>query len=236
MIANSSGAERQYLIDTAFVGVPEIMASSSEIAGLARSVGPPPGGAVPRIAIVLDRISRATQAIRIGPHSSADQTVAGTATMGLLGPLDEFTAAADGLAQVAAVPGFPARQALADLDSALRRARQATLGLDAAVLEALNAMLESRSVELNAQHRNIVIAGSLILGTEVALLLWLWLISNGSKRHANRSGRPARNGFPDGQSQRGNERMEPQHGHERMEPQRASVGSAAHVLRPQEAR
>jgi hypothetical protein len=230
MIANSPGADRQYLIDTAFVGLPEIMASSGEIAGLARAVGPQAGAAASRIAILLDRISRATQAIRIGPHSGADQTLAGT-TVGLLEPLDEFTAAADGLAQMAALGGpgfFPARQALADLDRALHRARQAALGLDTAVLDALNAMLDRRAVELNVQHRNIVIAGLLILGMEVALLSWLWLISNGSnRRHANRSGRPARNGLPDGPAQRG---------HERFEPERASVGNSAQVLRLREAR
>jgi hypothetical protein len=224
LIASSPVADTRYLIDTAFVRVPEVIANSGEVAGLAQSAA----SAGSRIAIVLDRIFRAAQAIRIGPHSGADQTVAGAATMGLLAPLDEFTAAADGLAQTASIPGFAARQALADLDRALHRVRQAALGLDAAVLDALNAMLDRRLLELDAQHRNIVIAGVLISSAVVALLWWLWLRSDGpNRRHANRPGRPAHTGFPDGQKQR-----EPEH----AGPGLASVGRSAQVLRPREVR
>jgi hypothetical protein len=242
MIANSSVADAQYLIDTAIVGVPEVMANSGEVAWLARSAGASAGTAASRIAIVLDRISRATQAIRSGPHSGADQPVAGAATMGLLEPLDEFTAAADGLAQTVSAPGFTARPALADLDRALRRVRQASLGLDAAVLDALNAMLDRRSIELGAQHRNMVIAGVLILSTAVALLWWLWLSSGGSNRRpANRSGSPAPTGYPDG-PERGPEHSDQKHsdqkhsGQDHVGPGRAGVGRSAQALRPREAR
>lgn len=225
MIASIPVADARYLIDTGFVGVPEAMASSAEVAGLALSAlapaGPSIGATVARIAIVLDRISRATQAIRIGPHSGTDQKVASAAALGLLEPLDEFTAAADGLAQTAAVPGFPSRQTLADLDRALRRLRQAALGLDAAVFDALNAMLDRRSAELDAQHRNMVISGVLILGTSVVLLSWLWLKPGGSnRRQANPPDGP--DGFTDGQ-QRDIQKY--------AEPGRVSVGRSAYVLR-----
>lgn len=224
MIASSPVADARYLIDTAFIRVPEVIANSGEVAGLARSSAPSGSS----IAIVLDRISSATQAIRIGPHSGADQTVAAAATMGLLAPLDEFTAAADGLAQAASAPGLTARQALTDLDRALHRVRQAALGLDTAVLNSLNAMLDRRLTELEVQRRNIVISGVLILSTAVALIWWLWLRSDGSnRRYASRSGKPVHTSFPDGQEQRGQEHVVPG---------LVSVGHSAHVLRPREAR
>lgn len=230
MIASIPVADAWYLISAVFISVPEAMAGSGEIATLAWSAlaspGPSTGAAVSRIATVLDRISRTTQVIRIGPHSGTDQKGTSAATMGLLGPLDEFTAAADGLAQIASVPGFPGRQTLPDLDRALRRLRQAALGLDAAVLDTLNAMLDGNSAELDARHRNMLIAGVLILIMSVALLLRLWLKSDGSnRRHANPPSGPA--GLPDG----------PQRdSRERTEPGRVSVGRSAHVLRVREAR
>jgi len=224
MIARNPGVDAQYLIDTAVVSVPEVIVNAGQVAGLARSAA----ATDPRIAVALDRISRAAQVIRIGPHSGADQTTAGAATMNVLEPLDEFTAAADGLVQAASVPDFAAGQALADLDRALRRVRQAALGLDVAVLDALDALLGRRLIELDAQRRNILIAGVLIVTAAAALPFLLWLGSGGSSRRpAPRSERPARTDLPDGPAHRGQEHVGPG---------LASVGRSAHALRPGQAR
>jgi hypothetical protein len=149
MIARNPGVDAQYLIDTAVVGLPEVIVNAGQLAGLAGSRGP----SDPRIAVALDRISRAVQAIRVGPHSGADQAAAGAATMSLLEPLDEFTAAADGLVQAASLPSFANGQVQTDLDFALRRVREAALHLDEAVLDALKVLLDRRLIELDAQRR-----------------------------------------------------------------------------------
>lgn len=218
MIARNSGVEAQYLIETAVAAVPDVIVNAGQVAGLAGSAT----AADPRVVVALDRISRAAQAIRVGPHSGPDQTVAGAASLGLLEPLDEFTAAADSLVQAASPKTFTAGRPLTDLDRALRRVRQAALGLDAAVLDALNVLLERRLTELNAQRRNTWIAGVLILAAAAALL-WLPLMSEGSARRlTGRFERPARSDLPDAP-----ERL----GQEPVEQRLASVGRSAHALR-----
>ena len=224
MIARNPGLDAQYLIDTAVLGLPEVIVNAGELAGLAGSRTPTD----PRVAVALDRISRAVQAIRVGPHSGADQAAAGTATMSLLAPLDEFTAAADGMVQTVSLPGITSGQAQADLDLALRRVREAALHLDEAVLGALKVLLDRRLIELDAQRRNTYIAGVLLITAAAVLLCLLWVGSEGSnRRHVARPLKPARSGLSHG----------PEHlGQEAAGQGLTSVGRSAHALQPREAR
>jgi hypothetical protein len=171
LIARDPKVDAQYLIDTAIVAVPEVIINAGEIAGLVGSDNADES----RLAVALDRVSRAAQAIRVGPNSAADQVAAGPASMSLLQPLDEFTAAADALVHAASVPNLATAGFTAELDDALRRLRQAALELDGAVLDALNTVLDRRLVDINAQRRNMLIAGLLIPVTVAALLWLLWL-------------------------------------------------------------
>jgi hypothetical protein len=169
--------------------------------------------------------------------------------LSLLQPLDEFTAAADGLVHAASPPNLGPGQggALADLDRALYRVRQAAVALDTSVLDALTALLDRRLIEIDGQRRNLVIAGVLIPLAAVLALVVLWFAANGSAPPEGRSERPGSAAGTGATTQPGSELvsaapagLEPL-APEPMGPRRSrsslvGAGHGAHALRAGEAR
>jgi hypothetical protein len=169
MMVRDPRADAHYLIDTVLVQVPEVIVSAGEVTGLA---GSRTGDA--RFVVALDRISRTAEAVSAGPRSQTAQAGNGPATMSLLEPLDEFTAATDGLVQAASVSDLSDVRRLAGLDLALGRLQQAALRLDGAALDALEASLDARLGQLGTQQRNTIVAGVMFIVAVGVLLWWLW--------------------------------------------------------------
>jgi hypothetical protein len=99
---------------------------------------------------------------------SADSARGDAIDMDLLVPLDGFVASVDTLAKAASVPTSDA--ARADLSAAHRRAHRAAVALDAAVLAALDSVLEDRADEIAGQRRSAMLAALVAILGGVCLL------------------------------------------------------------------
>ena len=176
MIVRDPGVDAYYMIRTAVFDVPDVVVNAGRLTTAARDLASragakPPLAADPRAAVALDRITRAAEAIRVGPRSAADETSGEAASIALLKPLDAFTAATDELAEAARAPVQNPAESLADLDRARQVAHTASLALETAALDSLDALLQERLNHITFERSSELLAGAAIV--LAAGLLWL---------------------------------------------------------------
>jgi hypothetical protein len=156
-----------HLVDAALFRVPDVIVNAGELSAVAhitqRAVDRD-GDGDPRGAVALDRLVKASAAISAGLRAGADASAGDTINLGLLGPLDEFSAAVDALSKT------PTNRA-DDVEGARARVHKAATGLESSVLAALDSSLQERAGALNGQRRYAMFAGVLAALASVALLL-----------------------------------------------------------------
>ena len=176
MIVRDPGVDAYYMIRTAVFDVPDVVVNAGRLATTARDLASRPGAkpplaADPRASVALDRITRAAEAIRVGPRSAADETSGEAASIALLKPLDAFIAATDELAEAARAPVQNPAEPLADLGRARQAAHTAALALETATLDSLDALLQERLNRIAFERTSELLAGAAIV--LAAGLLWL---------------------------------------------------------------
>ena len=134
-IVRDPGVDAHYMISTAVFDVPDVIVNAGRLTSSARDLASRAGTDAarrrPQSRRCVDRITRAAEAIRVGPRSAADETSGEAASIGLLKPLDAFVAATDELAEAARAPIQNPAEPQADLDRArqvahMRRSRSRT--------------------------------------------------------------------------------------------------------------
>ena len=191
MIVRDPGVDAYYMIRTAVFDVPDVVVNAGRLTTSARDLASragtkPPLAADPRAAVALDRITRAAEAIRVGPRSAADETSGEAASIALLKPLDAFAAATDELAEAARAPIQNPAEPLADLDRARQVAHTASLALENAALDSLDALLQNRLNHIASERRSELLAGAAI----VLAAGLLWLVNRSAERGPKPAARP----------------------------------------------
>ena len=184
------------LTQVALRGLPDVIVNAGQVSALAALTR----GSDARLVVAQDRLTRAagdvSTGLRAGTEPGADYVVG----LNLLGPLDEFTAAADALNQTAAALDAPGSGARERIDGANTLVKTKALGLSTAVLTAFDSQLTAHADGIAGQRRLLVLA-ALVVALAAAGLLWLQVY----RAPAPDTGRPGedtrgRHGYPaDGQ-------------------------------------
>lgn len=161
-----------HLVDAALVHVPETMISAGRIVGLVRTprTAPTP---VPAIAVAQDRVATAAQAVTVGLRTDTGAPTGSGADLGLLEPLDEFSAAVGAIVQVSTADPSDS-SARGAVDAAQARVQKAAAALVPALLTSFESILQRRAEALDAERITAATAGIVAL-LAAAALLWLCL-------------------------------------------------------------
>jgi hypothetical protein len=178
-VAHDPGLGSYQLIDVALHGLPDVVAAAGQVAAVVFATDdttPPTRSNRPavdaRLVVALDRLARAANDVSLGLRAGTDPSANYAVDLRLLSPLDEFTAAADELAQTAAGLQAPGGGDRDRIDAASSRVKAATLALESAVLNAFDTQLTASVNQYNAQRRVLVLAGA-VIAVAAAALLWL---------------------------------------------------------------
>jgi hypothetical protein len=154
------------LSQVALRGLPDVIVNAGQVSALAAQSRATDA----RLLVAQDRLTRASSAVgtglRAGTEPGADYVVG----LNLLGPLDEFSAAADALNQ--AVAGLDAPGGRERVDGANALMKTKALGLSTAVLTAFDSQLSTHAGDIAGERRLLVLV-ALIGLLAAAGLLWL---------------------------------------------------------------
>src|SRR5205814_4710966 len=132
-------------------GLPDVIVNAGQVSALATQTR----AADARLLVAQDRLTRASSAVgtglRAGTEPGADYVVG----LNLLGPLDEFSAAADSLNQ--AVTALDSAGGRERVDGANALVKTKALGLSTAVLTAFDNQLSGHAGDINGQRRPLVL-------------------------------------------------------------------------------
>jgi hypothetical protein len=169
------------LTQVALRNLPDVVVNAGQVSALAfatdttassRSTRGTAAVPDPRLTIAEDRLAQAANDVSTGLRAGTDPGASYAVDLNLLGPLDEFAAAADELSQTAAglvVPGSGARDRI---DAANTLVKTKALALEGAVLSAFDAQLVSDNDGYDRQRQALLLATAIIVLAAVALL-WL---------------------------------------------------------------
>jgi hypothetical protein len=178
--------------------LPDVLAESGGLTALAAS-GDPAGRVATdaQLAVVGDRLARSASDVSAGLRAGTDPGANYAVDLGLLAPLDAFSAAADALNQVVAGLNRAGGGARDQLDAANTLVKTKALDLQTAVLDAFDTQLAADSQGQAGRRRELVLAAMAVLLAAVALL---WLGVRGVVMPRAESG--AESGYADGDEPR----------------------------------
>jgi hypothetical protein len=183
-VTKDSGPGSFQLTQVALRSLPDVVANAGQLGALASTVETPASTRStrtpldPRLTIAKDRLTQSAGEVSTGLRAGTDPGANYTVDLGLLGPLDEFTAAADDLSQAAdglEVPGSGANERVATANGVVKTK---ALALESAVLDAFDAQLTTDASGYSGERRNLILAAAIIL-LAAGALLWLrppWLV------------------------------------------------------------
>jgi hypothetical protein len=154
------------LSQVALRGLPDVIVNAGQVSALATQTR----AADARLLVAQDRLTRASSAVSTGLRAGTEPGADYVVGLNLLGPLDEFSAAADSLNQAVTALDAPGGRERVDGANALVKTK--ALGLSTAVLTAFDSQLGAHASDINGQRRLLVLAALLAL-LAVAGLLWL---------------------------------------------------------------
>jgi len=159
------------LTQVALRSLPAVLVNAGQLSALVQATA---DARVPdaQLPVAQDRLTQAATDVGTGLRGGTDPGATYAVDLNLLGPLDEFAAAADGLNQTAnglAVPGSGARDRI---DAAYTQLEAKALALESAVFDALDSQVGAHSGRDTGQRRILyVLAGVTVLAA--VALLWL---------------------------------------------------------------
>ena len=168
------------LTQVALRSLPDVLVNAGQVGALALSADAPPESssgrpAAPpdtRLPVAEDRLTRAAGDVGTGLRGGTDPVATYAVDINLLGPLDEFAAAADELTRTAtglAVPGSGARDRI---DPAYTGLASKVLSLESAVFDAFDSQVAAHAARDTGQRR-ILLAVAVVVLLATAALLWL---------------------------------------------------------------
>jgi len=166
------------LTQVALRSLPDVLVNAGQVSALAVTAGAQPEGSRPpaapdtRLPVAEDRLNQAAGDVGTGLRGGTDPGATYAVDLNLLGPLDEFAAAADGLTQAAtglAVPGSGARD---QIEAAYTGLESKALTLESAVFDAFDSQVAAHATRDTGQRRILLtMAVVAILATTALLLL-----------------------------------------------------------------
>jgi hypothetical protein len=183
-VTKDSGPGSYQLTQVALRSLPDVVANAGQLGALTSTVDTPSStrsarpALDPRLTIAKDRLTQSAAEVSTGLRAGTDPGANYTVDLSLLGPLDEFTAAADDLSQAAdglEVPGSGANERVATANAVVKTK---ALALESAVLDAFDAQLTTDASGYSGERRTLVLAAVIIL-LAAGALLWLrppWLV------------------------------------------------------------
>jgi hypothetical protein len=180
------------LTQVALRSLPEVIVNAGQVGALATQGRPTD----PRLVVAEDRLTRAASDVSTGLRAGTDPGASYVVGLTLLAPLDEFTAAADALSQAAAALDTPGSGARDRIDPANTLVKTKALGLEAAVLNALDTQLTAHASGYAGQRRLLVLA-AVTVALAAGALLWLRVSAPPAPRTVPPDeGAPGRHGYP----------------------------------------
>lgn len=166
-----------YLMDTALLRLPHVLAHSARAADHAELGGSHHAGPdlehAPQVAVARYEVAGAANAVSTGLRKAMDATDRETLGPNLTAPLDAFHTAAGQLVPTVALLQAGGVQPDA-MSTAARRVREAALPLATAVLAELDALLAAREARLNRQQ--VYAIATAVGGVLISLLLLWWAL------------------------------------------------------------
>jgi hypothetical protein len=175
--AQDPGPGSYQLTQVALHSLPDVLVNAARVSSLAAVTEAPTKPrpvADPRLAVAGDRLAQAASEVSSGLRTGSDPGSSFAVDLDLLGPLDEFVAAADDLSQLAAgldVAGSGARDRI---DAANTLVTAKALALQTAVLDAFNGRLAAHGDDFAGQRRILILLAAIIV-LATAALVWLGL-------------------------------------------------------------
>lgn len=206
-IAEASGATQDpgpgsvQLTEVALRSLPTVMVNAAQLHVLAAIIEAPTSRSNrsttdPRLAVAGDRLARAASDVSTGLRAGSDPGSSYAVDLSLLGPLDQFTAAAGDLSQIADTLATPGSDARDRIEAANTLLKTKALALQEAVLNAFSTLLTQRADGNTGQQRLLVLLAVLIV-LAAAGLVWLGVRVPGAPKATEPDG-PA-DGGPDDQ-------------------------------------
>jgi hypothetical protein len=154
------------LSQVALRGLPDVIVNAGQVSALATQTRATDA----RLLVAQDRLTRASSAVSTGLRAGTEPGADYVVGLNLLGPLDEFSAAADSLNQAVTALDAPGGRERVDGANALVKTK--ALGLSTAVLTAFDNQLTAHAGDVSGQRRLLVLA-ALVALLAAAGLLWL---------------------------------------------------------------
>jgi len=154
------------LSQVALRGLPDVIVNAGQVSALAAQARATDA----RLVVAQDRLTRASSAVSTGLRAGTEPGADYVVGLNLLGPLDEFSAAADALNQAVTALDAPGGRERVDGANALVKTK--ALGLSTAVLTAFDSQLGAHAGDINGQRRLLVLT-ALVALLAAAGLLWL---------------------------------------------------------------
>jgi hypothetical protein len=173
--SHDSTAGAFQLSQVALRSLPAVLVNAGQLSALGQGTGPEAattGRTDPALPIAEDRLTQAATEVSTGLRGGTDPGATYAVDLNLLGPLDEFAAAADALNQTAnglAVPGSGARDRL---DAAYTQLESKALTLEAAVFDAFDNQVGAHTDRDTGQRRILYLLA--VVGV-LAMVALLWL-------------------------------------------------------------
>lgn len=189
-IAEASGATQDpgpgsvQLTEAALRNLPTVMVNAAQLHALAVVIEAPtsrPNQTTtdPRLAVAGDRLAQAASDVSTGLRAGYDPGSSYAVDLSLLGPLDQFIAAADGLSQIVDTLDTPGSDAQNRIEAANTLLKTKALALAEAVLNAFSTLLTQHTDGYTGQQRILVLLAVLIV-LAAAGLVWLGVRVPGS--------------------------------------------------------
>jgi hypothetical protein len=178
-VTRDPGTGSYQLTQVALRNLPDVLVDAGQVSALAAPADASSAKADPRLAIAADRLVQAAAEVSTGLRAGTDAGASYAVDLNLLGPLDEFAAAADALSQTVSSPTRAATATPDAIDSANTQLKTKALALSAAVLDAFDRDLAAHADGYAGQRRVLVLAGVVIV---LAIAAVLWLLVVGPRR------------------------------------------------------
>jgi len=184
-VTRDTGTGSYQLTQVALRNLPDVLVDAGQVSALA---APADAKADPRLAIAADRLVQSAAEVSTGLRAGTDAGASYAVDLNLLGPLDEFAAAADALSQTVSSPTQAASATTDAIDTANTQLKTKALALSTAVLDAFGRDLATHADGYAGQRRVLVLAGA-VIALAIAAVLWLLMVGPSMRR--TRTARPA---------------------------------------------
>jgi hypothetical protein len=174
------------VLDVSLHLLPEAVAAAGELAAFA-SVSDGSVASLARLGIGRDRLEHLTQEVGHALSSGTEHGHGYATHLGVLRPLDEFSAAAADVGEVAASPAITSAALRERIEVSSNTVRTAAMALSNSIFAAFLDQLTDSAADLSTERTMLLLAAAVIL-LAMLLLLWRNVSWTTVRRHRRRHG------------------------------------------------